>query len=509
MVGALSDAKTTQQNIYLLYVDFTSAFNTIGHDKLLCIMYDLGFPLEAVNKVRDLYQNATTRVRVDAGTTNVVKIERGTIQGDRLSPLLFLLFMEPLLRWLHTGGRGYEFGCLEKTAHKGMRLSSGAYADDLAALANTIANLRIQTRKIDLYAKWGGLKINNAKSGVTACLYRDVATGLVQHTHKGSAKSRLYRQLSTVQIDGQPIPILHPDEEAYTYLGVDITATLNWDIQAEKLIRETLCRTHKVLNSFATPVQRRRFIQANIQPYITYCFAIAQLTSKQLGKLDKILVTAYKRSCRLPISTPNAMVMLPECEMGMGLGSLRIEYVQIGTAALIKALNDRGPLGTVTRELLPVQQKMTGGLASGVIDAHAAHCNLARQAQLAKEAGITIQEPCAPTDLDEQSQQLTISREEGNTIQPDLCGIGRAIRDIGYDPRTLGVHEQIPMELLLPLMEIGIRDLTQITVGGRGKVMFNTTDLQNKYGRAVKKEQMCALNKISILLNEEMLQDTN
>ena len=132
-----------------------------------------------------------------------------------------------------------------------------------------------------------------------------------------------------------------------------------------------------------------------------------------------------------------------------------------------------------------------------------------RQAQLAKEAGITIKEPCAPTDLDEQSPQLTNNGEGSSTIQPDLCGIGRAIRDIGYDPRTLGVHEQIPMELLLPLMEIGIRDLTQITVGGRGKVMFNTTDLQNKYGRAVKKEQMCALNKISILLNEEMLQDTN
>jgi hypothetical protein len=28
-----------------------------------------------------------------------------------LSPLLFLLYIEPLLRWIHVGGRGYRFGC--------------------------------------------------------------------------------------------------------------------------------------------------------------------------------------------------------------------------------------------------------------------------------------------------------------------------------------------------------------------------------------------------------------
>ena len=34
----------SQQDLYLLYVDFSSAFDTIDHDKLLYIMHDLGFP---------------------------------------------------------------------------------------------------------------------------------------------------------------------------------------------------------------------------------------------------------------------------------------------------------------------------------------------------------------------------------------------------------------------------------------------------------------------------------
>ncbi len=44
VMNIMSDAKMSQQDLYLLYVDFSSAFNTIDHDKLLCIMHDLGFP---------------------------------------------------------------------------------------------------------------------------------------------------------------------------------------------------------------------------------------------------------------------------------------------------------------------------------------------------------------------------------------------------------------------------------------------------------------------------------
>ena len=37
--------------MYLLYVDFSSAFNTIDHDELLCIMHDLGFLDDAVEVI--------------------------------------------------------------------------------------------------------------------------------------------------------------------------------------------------------------------------------------------------------------------------------------------------------------------------------------------------------------------------------------------------------------------------------------------------------------------------
>ena len=60
LMNVLSDAKISEQNLYMLYVDFSSAFNTLNHDKLLQVMYDLGFPTDAIHVVANLYTNAST-----------------------------------------------------------------------------------------------------------------------------------------------------------------------------------------------------------------------------------------------------------------------------------------------------------------------------------------------------------------------------------------------------------------------------------------------------------------
>ena len=95
-----------------MYVDFSSAFNTVDHERLLLLMWDMGFPMHAVQVVQKLYSGATTTISTSFGDSDPVSIERGTLQGDTLSPFLFLLFIEPLLRWLHKGGNGYQHGCL-------------------------------------------------------------------------------------------------------------------------------------------------------------------------------------------------------------------------------------------------------------------------------------------------------------------------------------------------------------------------------------------------------------
>ena len=103
VIMALEDSKLHSKDIYTLVVDYTSAFNTTDHDRMLWIMYDLGFPTDAIEAVKHLYTQASTQIRLpSSGSMDPNPVERGTIQGDTLSPFLFLLYI-PLLQWLLVG----------------------------------------------------------------------------------------------------------------------------------------------------------------------------------------------------------------------------------------------------------------------------------------------------------------------------------------------------------------------------------------------------------------------
>ena len=90
-MNIMPNAKISKKDLYLLYVDFSSAFNTIDHDKLLCIMHDLGFPEDAIEVIAEIDTDAIIKIKLYLAETGPIKIERGTIPEDTLSPLLFLI----------------------------------------------------------------------------------------------------------------------------------------------------------------------------------------------------------------------------------------------------------------------------------------------------------------------------------------------------------------------------------------------------------------------------------
>eukprot|EP00983_Pelagomonas_calceolata_P047653 1140741-Pelagomonas_calceolata.AAC.2 len=66
VIMGLEDAKAFGKDIYTLIVVFTSAFYATDHGRLW-IMYGLGFPTDAIDTVKNLYENVTTQVRLPSG----------------------------------------------------------------------------------------------------------------------------------------------------------------------------------------------------------------------------------------------------------------------------------------------------------------------------------------------------------------------------------------------------------------------------------------------------------
>ena len=127
-------------------------------------MKDLGYPNDVIKLIRNIYSQFTTIfIGVHFGKTQFIPIQRGTIQGDTLSPYLFIIFLEPLLRWLQQENNGYTFGTSK------VKISSAAYADDLATIANKLKSLQIQLNKLDKFCEWTGTDLGIPKCAVTGC----------------------------------------------------------------------------------------------------------------------------------------------------------------------------------------------------------------------------------------------------------------------------------------------------------------------------------------------------
>ena len=180
MMNVLSDAKSTEQDLYMLYVNFSSAFNTIDHDKLLQIMYNLGFPTDAISVIANLYTNATTRIKLPAGMPDPIDINRGTIQGDTLSPLLFLISLSLCYDGCTQEAEGTSTG-VQKPSDADHTTSSMAYADDLNILTTRIKRLILQAQKVEAFTSWAGMKVNCKKCGTTGMLYDCAKNRLVDN----------------------------------------------------------------------------------------------------------------------------------------------------------------------------------------------------------------------------------------------------------------------------------------------------------------------------------------
>ena len=256
VVNMLTDAKLLKRDIYALFIDFSSAFNTVYHDKLWHTMQMLGFEQQCIDAVRSLYTGASTSILTDGHKTEPVHIDRGTLQGDSLSPLLFIIAIEPMLRWLHAGGRGYSFASSPE-----LSIAANAYADDLGTFSSCATHLAIQAQKIDQFSEWAGLRPNVSKCAVTGILHAYAAADGTDNPLSESMMTMLKNRLSAVTLNGERPKFLHPDRDPYRYLGVQLTITLNWKYQV-RAATEVLQEKGKLVNSsMLAPQQKLTFIQ--------------------------------------------------------------------------------------------------------------------------------------------------------------------------------------------------------------------------------------------------------
>ena len=94
----MEKAREFQKNIYFCFIDYAKAYDCVDHNKLWKILKEMGIPDHLTCLLRNLYAGQEATVRVGHGTTNWFQIGKGVYQGCILSPCLFNLYAEYIMR---------------------------------------------------------------------------------------------------------------------------------------------------------------------------------------------------------------------------------------------------------------------------------------------------------------------------------------------------------------------------------------------------------------------------
>ena len=157
----MEKATEFQKNIYFCFIDYAKAFEYVDHHKLWEILKEMGIPDHLTCLLRNLYAGQEATVSSAHGTTDWFQIGKRVRQGSILSPCLFNLCAEYIMR--NAGLEEAQAGI--KTVGRNVNILR--YSDDTTLMAER-KELKSLLMKVKMESENVGLKLNVQKTKIMA-----------------------------------------------------------------------------------------------------------------------------------------------------------------------------------------------------------------------------------------------------------------------------------------------------------------------------------------------------
>ena len=175
----MEKTKQQRQNLYMVFVDFTKAFDTVNREFLFKVLGKLGSPPKLIRLIESLYSQVHARFIVDGVLTEPFKYNSGVKQGCKLAPTLYDIYAAVLLL-LSYKNIGRQFSIKIRFRYDGdlfdLRrlkaktktfidfLREAQYADDIVIFSYSAHGLQSLLTAYNNMAKRMGLSINIRKA---------------------------------------------------------------------------------------------------------------------------------------------------------------------------------------------------------------------------------------------------------------------------------------------------------------------------------------------------------
>ena len=167
--GSLKKQESSRKNIYFCFIDYAKTFDCVNH-KLWEILKEFGIPDHLTCFLRNLYASQEATVRTAHGTTNCFQIGKKVHQGWMLSPCLFNLHAEYIMR--KAGLEEAEAGI----RITGRNINNLRYADDTTLMAESEEELKSLLMKMKEESEKVDLKLNIQKTKIMASIMASITS---------------------------------------------------------------------------------------------------------------------------------------------------------------------------------------------------------------------------------------------------------------------------------------------------------------------------------------------
>eukprot|EP00731_Ephydatia_muelleri_P036820 Em0330g3a len=312
----INDSRRRKRNILLAWLDLRDAFGSVSHELLLLMMSRIGLCGKTLEIVGDIYQDSTIAIKTgrDSFTPDIPQ-RRGVKQGCPLSPVLFNIALEGLLRHLAACNYGYRL-------NQSISINHLAYADDICVIADSRQQGQALLDRCTEFTTWAGLTFNPQKCG-SLCSINNV--------------SPIYVDPTPLHLNADNIPAMSW-RQRYKYLGCPVGAESSHDLTA---IRGSLLRDcEKIMTSHLAEWQRLDAFRRFLFPRLTYVLKVFFPGSAWCRKLDTNLRKWLKKAVCLPMRAKSSFLYTPQSAGGLGIPSCEDEMHVARVVQAFKFLAD-------------------------------------------------------------------------------------------------------------------------------------------------------------------------
>ena len=271
--------------LYVAFVDFRKAFDSVKHDKLIECLKNEGIKGRFFAALKAMYDSLLSCVRSKNNVSEMFDCPTGVRQGCVLSPTLFSLFINQVANQVEQEGKhGVKFlpGIME--------LFILLFADDVALLSTTPVGLQNQLNVLQSCCSRMKLCVNIDKTKVM--VFR-----------KGGFLGKRERWY----FEGRCLEVVN----SYCYLGFNFTTMISIKKGTEHLVVKgkkasiQLCKLFRTFKEMSPNVFFKIF-DVKIQPILLYSAELWGLN--RLDHIEKVHLMICKRFLGVPVKTPNKMV---------------------------------------------------------------------------------------------------------------------------------------------------------------------------------------------------------